>query len=638
MKPVLLLVDLQRDYLDAPGLEPSAGQLIHECSRLLNACRARGIPVIHIWTSVSRERDERMPHWKAADRWRCEVGTPGHAPPASLAPQPGEHTVHKTGFSPFTKPELGHHLAEGGFDHAIIAGVHLHACVRETILGAYERGMTVWVADGATGSDDPLHAAITRRYLGQRGIRFASVADISAMLECNGTVVTAARPAIIPTHTDIPVPRPASEGMNLVPMAERAHLLETLARQLEHQAHELARAMADEIGKPVYHGEREVRHTAAMLRKVMQRAADDAATNHGDAPEVRHRPLGTVAIVTPWNNPFYIPLSKIAPALLYGNTVAWKPSPLAPGIARRVIQMLQESRPDLPLPSILTLVEGGREAAAQLMNHPGIHAVTLTGSLETGFSAHEICARRHLPFQAELGGNNAALVWEDADLPEAARLIAKGAFAQAGQRCTANRRVIVHTSCKDAFLSHLQQETRRLCWGDPLQESTRIGPMVTPAHCERFRRLLDRAETSGGTLTCPQEEREPHPSWGHEGAWHPPAIISCDNPRAEVVQHESFGPLLVMQTANRWDEAISLLNGVPQGLAAAVFTRSEEVTARFLADARAGILKVNQSTADAGLDLPFGGWKSSGIGPPEHGRFDREFYTRAQTVYGIGRG
>jgi acyl-CoA reductase-like NAD-dependent aldehyde dehydrogenase/nicotinamidase-related amidase len=622
-------VDLQRDYLDAPGLEPSAGHVIHECHRLLEACRARDIPVIHLWTSVTREQDERMPHWKAVDQWRCEVGTAGHAPPGALTPRSGETTLPKTGFSPFTRPDLERHLATGAYDTALIAGVHLHACVRETILGAYERGLRVWVADGATGSDDPLHAAITRRYLAQRGIRFASVDAIAAMLDAADAKTSV--PPFTVHQASLPLPLASVPGTKLIPAAARAALLEVLAGQLEEQAQELAHAMADEIGKPVYYAEGEVQRTAAMLRTIVQRAMADGDTNHGDTHEVRHRPLGTVAVVTPWNNPLYIPLGKIAPALLYGNTVAWKPSPLSVGISRRIHQLLRATEPRLE--SILTLVEGGRDAAEQLMQHPGIHAVTLTGSLETGCSAHEICARRHLPFQAELGGNNAAILWEDADLREAARLVAEGAFGQAGQRCTANRRVIVHAACRDAFLAHLQEETRRLPWGSPLEKSTRIGPLVSAAHGARFRRLLRDAEQEGWPALWPQAPREPDASWRHAGAWHLPVIIPCDNPQAEVVQHESFAPLLVVQTARHWDEAIEFLNGVPQGLAAAVFTQSQDITARFLTEAQAGILKVNQSTADAGLDLPFGGWKSSGLGPPEHGRFDREFYTRAQTVY-----
>ena len=632
MKPVLLLVDLQQDYLASPGLEPSSGSIISACKFLLEACRARSISVIHIWTSVTRDADERMPHWKAAERWRCEVGTPGHAPPQELSPATGEVIVHKTGFSPFTKPALAEHLAAGAFDTVVIAGLHLHACVRETILGAYERGLDVWVAEGATGSNDPLHAAITRRYLTDRAIRFAKVDEIVEQLESGSA--SASRVEDSSPASFLPLPLPLAQAAGRIPSVARAALLEVLAEQLDDRAEDLSREMADEIGKPVYYGEGEVRRTAAMLRTVIQRVAEDASSNHGDPVEVRHRPLGSVAVVTPWNNPLYIPLSKIAPALLYGNTVAWKPSPLASGIAKRVYQLLQSTEPALE--NILTLVEGGREVAERLMNHSAIQAVTLTGSLETGFSALEVCARRHLPFQAELGGNNAAIIWEDAELQHAARCVAEGAFGLAGQRCTANRRVIVHATCRDEFLSHLIRETELLCWGDPRNRETRVGPMVSPSHCERFRRLIRDATGDGSSIIRPQEQREPDSGWKHEGAWHLPVIVSCDVPQAEVVQQESFGPLLVVQTAADWDEAIALLNGVSQGLAASLFSKSQEIVSRFLAEAQAGILKVNQSTADAGLDIPFGGWKSSGSGPPEHGRFDREFYTRPQTVYGAG--
>jgi acyl-CoA reductase-like NAD-dependent aldehyde dehydrogenase len=121
---------------------------------------------------------------------------------------------------------------------------------------------------------------------------------------------------------------------------------------------------------------------------------------------------------------------------------------------------------------------------------------------------------------------------------------------------------------------------------------------------------------------------------GRDDRWYPSTILCCANPNAEIVQEESFGPVLVVQTARDWDEAMRLCNGVRQGLAASIFTGSREMTERFLAEAQAGILKVNQSTADAAVDVPFGGWKASGLGPPEHGIFDLDFYTRPQTIYG----
>ena len=409
-----------------------------------------------------------------------------------------------------------------------------------------------------------------------------------------------------------------------------AAFFEKLARALESEAVSLAGEMARHIGKPVYYGKGEVLRTADMLRVVIQRARQDALTNHGDGPEVRHRPLGRVAVITPWNNPFYIPLGKIAPALLYGNTVVWKPAPAAELLAGHVMRLAAEAG---PLPEeLLSCREGDGRIALELMNDASIDAVTLTGSLQTGRAVQEICTRRCIPLQAELGGNNAAIIWEDADLKGAARAVAEGAFAQAGQRCTANRRVVVHRACRERFLELLQKETAALPWGDPLDPAIRIGPLVSVAHRDRVAAMVASGVADLSPVMVPHA-LGPVGARGHEGTWHPATIICCDDPGHEIVQHELFGPVLVVQTASDWDEAIALLNGVSQGLVAALFSQSQKIIEAFLHEARAGILKINQSTADAGLDVPFGGWKSSGIGPPEHGRFDREFFTRPQAIY-----
>jgi acyl-CoA reductase-like NAD-dependent aldehyde dehydrogenase len=392
-----------------------------------------------------------------------------------------------------------------------------------------------------------------------------------------------------------------------------------VAERLEAQADYLADAMAAEIGKPVRYGAPEVRRTAEMLRAVARHAlAGDAPERIGHA-EVRRRPLGVVAVVTPWNNPVYIPLGKIAPALAYGNAVVWKPAPAAQRISERLGALLD----GLPV----ALVAGGRPAAEAAMADPAVDAVTLTGSSLAGFSAQEVCARRRIPLQAELGGNNGAIVWPDADLAQAAREIAEGAFGQAGQRCTANRRVIVHRDCREELLELLHRETAALPWGDPALEETKVGPLVSAEARDRVAGLVSRA-SDDVQLIAPHRGAP-----DAEGAWYPPTIACVDEPTHELVQHESFGPLLVVQTAGGWDEAIALLDGVPQGLVAALFSSSSDLAQRFLGEARAGILKLNRSTADAEVDVPFGGWKASGIGPPEHGSFDRDFYTRPQVVY-----
>jgi len=256
-------------------------------------------------------------------------------------------------------------------------------------------------------------------------------------------------------------------------------------------------------------------------------------------------------------------------------------------------------------------------------------AVTLSGALRTGRVAQEICGVRQTPLQAELGGNNASIVWRDADLPAAASSIAEGAFAFAGQRCTANRRAIVEMGVYDRFLDKLVAASARLTWGDPTNEQTQIGPLISSASCTRVASVIERAKKSSLIVMRPLEKSQTPPG----DAWLSPAIICCDDPTHEVVQEETFGPVLVVQRAKDWEEAIWLGNCVEQGLAAALFSGSTRLIEDFLRRAKAGILKINCSTADAAVDLPFGGWKASGIGPPEHGPANREFFTRMQAIY-----
>jgi alpha-ketoglutaric semialdehyde dehydrogenase len=620
MRPLLLLVDLQRDYLDSPGLQPAAGPVVDRAASLLTSFRETGAPVVHAWTTVSRGDDRRMPHWQREGRWLCEEGTAGHEPPAELLPQRGERVIHKTAFSAFEDGQLDTVLREADADLLVVAGVHLHGCVRQAVLDAYQRHrIEIWVAVDATASNDPLHAAVTRRYLERRAARFLNVDEVTSAVAratppaSNGRVSEGAARRCRDSLKEW-------QGMGT---AERAVLIEELATCLEPRAGELAQAMAVSLGKPVRYGTLEVLRTAEMLRAVSNRARRANGDERMGAAEVRRAPLGVVALITPWNNPVYIPLGKIAPALIYGNAVLWKPAPAATEVSRLIGTMLE----GLPV----ALVEGGPEAGLAAMAEPEIDAVTITGSSTAGFAAQELCARRRIPLQAELGGNNGAIVWRDADASVAAREIAEGAFAQAGQRCTANRRVIVHRDRRDELLELLREETGAMAWGDPRLPETRIGPLVSPAERNRVAHLISRA-AGDIQLIVPHGSKAPVAD-GFDGSWYPPTIACCDDPSHELAREETFGPVLVVQTAEDWSQAIELLNGVPQGLVAALFSSSDEIAERFLLEARAGVLKLGRSTADAEVDVPFGGWKGSGIGPPEHGDFDRDFYTRPQAVY-----
>jgi nicotinamidase-related amidase len=178
MKPALLLVDLQRDFLERPGLTPSSDQLVAQCASLVEGCRVLNIPVAHVRTVIHRRLDNRMPHWKRNGYWACVSGTPGCDPPAPLLPLGEERVFEKSYYSAFGNPLLERVLREMGADTLILAGVYLHSCVRATALDGYERGYTVWVAEDAVGTTEPLHADMTRSYLHGRAVEFLHCEEI----------------------------------------------------------------------------------------------------------------------------------------------------------------------------------------------------------------------------------------------------------------------------------------------------------------------------------------------------------------------------------------------------------------------------------------------------------------------------
>jgi nicotinamidase-related amidase len=181
--PLLLLVDLQNDYLDAEGLQPDRGRVVRGAATLLSAFRGVGAAIVHVWTTVSRDDDRRMPHWKREHRWLCESGTSGHEPPPELKPLEGEPVVHKTGFGVFVGGELDGLLVEARPELVVVAGVHAHACVRQAVLDLYDRHPAeIWIAEEAVGSNDPVHAQATRRWLEPRAARYVPVAEVAERL------------------------------------------------------------------------------------------------------------------------------------------------------------------------------------------------------------------------------------------------------------------------------------------------------------------------------------------------------------------------------------------------------------------------------------------------------------------------
>jgi len=646
MKPALLLVDLQNDHLAAPELHPPADAVVTRAAALLDFCRRHRIPVIHIWTTLRRDKDRRLPHWKRTGRWMCVVGTSGHQPPARLQPRTGELIVHKTGFNAFAGAALDAALRRLNCNAVILAGVQLHTCVRTAAAESLERGLEVFIAEDAVGSNDPVHAAAVRRWLAERCVQFEPVNAVLSRLDGDEPSKWVHRSPRKTEKILFEVPIGGADEIAVLTAAAKTAwthwqrrrpslcrpLLEKVAQRLEAAAPDLARQMAIEIGKPLSHGLEEVHRAAGNVRDVIRRAANFDLRRREVAGMVRHQPLGVVAIISPWNNPVAIPVGKIAPALVYGNTVVWKPAPAATHIAKAIVRLLQEA--GVPAEAV-RLLPGDHTTAQRLAADERVDAVTFTGSTPAGYAIQEICARRFVPLQAELGGNNAAIVWNDADLPQAAAQVARGAFGFAGQRCTANRRVIMPKEIFEKFWQELKMAAEKMVWRDPLKKSTDIGPVISAGKRDEQIASIQAAQNSGAArrvdLLFEKRAREP---WVKGGAYAQPALVGCDRPEHSLVQEETMSPLLVVQRADDFDHALKLCNGVRHGLVAALFSSSPGLQQTFLAEARAGILKLNSATAGVDASLPFGGWKASGIGPPEHGEGDRLFYTRMQAVYG----
>jgi acyl-CoA reductase-like NAD-dependent aldehyde dehydrogenase len=336
--------------------------------------------------------------------------------------------------------------------------------------------------------------------------------------------------------------------------------------------------------------------------------------------------MGVVGLVTPWNNPVAIPVGKIAPALAFGNAVVWKPAWQAPRSARLVV----ESLVDAGVPEgLVNLVQGDGDTAREIFSAQQVDAVSVTGSASTGATAAALCARHGKPLQAELGGNNAAVVLADADFDRVAPGLAMAAFGFAGQRCTAIRRLVVERAALDGFLEPFLSAVAALRVGDPDDPETAVGPLISLEHRRRVEAAVSFGMEQGGVLLCGGGA----PPGLEDGAYLAPTLITDLGPEADLVHQETFGPVAILQIADEFADALRLLDDVSQGLVAAVCTRDPAKRRHFAGAARAGILNLVPGALAVHPDAPFGGWKASGIGPPEHGRWDREFYSRPQAVY-----
>ena len=412
----------------------------------------------------------------------------------------------------------------------------------------------------------------------------------------------------------------------------RQQVLDAIGRELMARADELGELLSREEGKPRAEGRGEVyragqffTYFAAEILRQIGDAAD--SVRQGVEIDVRREPVGVVGVISPWNFPMATAAWKIAPALAFGNAVAWKPANLTPASAVALTEVV--ARQDLP-PGLFNLVMGSGGAVGQrLVEHAGVDAITFTGSVPVGRGVARAATERFARVQLEMGSKNALAVMEDADLETAVACALNSAFGGTGQKCTAASRLVVHSAIHDAFVERLVAGAEALVVDHALKDGTQIGPVASEAQLAENLGWMRLAREEGGEVLCGGERV----SRATDGCFMTPAVVAGTRNDWRVNREELFAPIACVIRVDSYDEALSVVNDTRFGLTSGIVTRSLSRATHFRRNARTGCVMVNLPTAGTDYHVPFGGRGDSSYGPREQGQYAREFYTTVKTAY-----
>jgi aldehyde dehydrogenase (NAD+) len=426
----------------------------------------------------------------------------------------------------------------------------------------------------------------------------------------------------------------AFEKWRKYPAPRRAEILFHAAELLVKEKEPLARLMTQEMGKVLAETRGDVQEAIDMTYFI----AGEGRRLHGytTPSEMRSKaaycirvPVGVVGVITPWNFPMAIPSWKIIPALICGNTVVFKPATYTPLVGIRFAQILQEA--GLP-PGVLNVVTGsGASVGDTLVEHPDVAIISFTGSTETGLAIAQKCGRAGKRVSLEMGGKNAAIVMDDADLDLATDALIWSAFGTTGQRCTACSRIIAHTPVRAALTERLVERARRLRLGDGLDPKTEVGPVVSDTQLQRVHEYVEIGQREGARLLVGGRRASEGPL--SRGSFYAPTFFDNVNPTMRIANEEIFGPVTDILDAKSFEEAVQILNHVEYGLSASIFTRDVNKAMRAVDDLFTGIVYINHGTIGAEVHLPFGGTKNTGNGHREGGLQVLDVFSEWKSVY-----
>jgi len=419
-----------------------------------------------------------------------------------------------------------------------------------------------------------------------------------------------------------------------VPGPKRGEILFRVGQILQARKRELAEKMTREMGKVRLEAEGDVQEGIDMAFYMAGEGRRSFGfTTPSELPDkfamALRDSIGVAGIITPWNFPMAIPTWKIFPALVSGNTVVFKPATESPYLAYELVKILEEA--GIP-PGVVNLVFGsGREVGETLLTDPRVQLISFTGSNETGRHVAQVAGGLLKRVSLELGGKNAVIVMDDANLDLAVDGIIWSAYGTTGQRCTACSRIIVHEGIYDRLRDRLKERIRGLRLGHGLSAETDVGPLVNQAAVEKVQHYVELGQQEGAHLEIgggiPDD-----PTLAH-GHFYLPTLFTDVTPEMRIANEEIFGPVLSMIRVKSLDEAIEVNNRVSYGLSSSIFTQDVNRAFHAIRDLATGIVYINAGTTGAEIHLPFGGTKGTGNGHRESGEAAIDFFTEWKAVY-----
>lgn len=409
-------------------------------------------------------------------------------------------------------------------------------------------------------------------------------------------------------------------------------ILMAIGTEMMARAEELGTLLSREEGKPFAEGKGEVYRAGQFFtyyaHEVLRHLGENAdSVRPGIEVDVRREPVGTVAVISPWNFPTATASWKIAPALAYGNAVIWKPANLTPASAHALTEII--TRQDIPKGLFQLVMGAGRDVGQRLVESPMVDAISFTGSVPVGKGIAMAAIGNLTRVQMEMGSKNALAVMDDADLDLAVTLALGGAFGGTGQKCTASSRLIVHAAVHDAFVEKLVAGAQAMKVGHALAEGTQIGPVVSEQQLSENLAYVELGKSEGAELACGGARL----TLETDGYFMSPGVFLNTTNQMRINREEMFAPLAAVIKVGSYDEALATVNDTNFGLTSGIVTKNLARATHFRRNARTGVVTVNLPTAGTDYHVPFGGRGDSSYGPREQGIHAREFYTTVKTAY-----